>query len=597
MSERDPKRLSDGVMSYEGGMDGGRSPSLLNRNQSAFLVNATARGGFLKERPAYVKRALLFDDQDEQDAFEDGRFQHGAVYLSDSQHGYLMAVVHGRIYRIDPENNFVVTDLSPATPNANNLLQGWSCQGENYWLYNDGQSPTFIFDGATGRRAAGNELKPGTAISYIMGRLWYALPNGLAFRATDLVGSSSGTPALNYRDAILKETENDFLNEGGDFSVPSNGGPIRAIIPINSLDTSMGQGPVQIFTENCVFSVNAPTDRTTWKNLAYPIQTISFQRYGALAQQSTLQLNSDIFYRSRDGIRSYRIARQTFMQLDWGQTPQSNEVRTILSFDSQFLLVAGSSVNFDNRLLMSCFPTYSDRGIYHTGLTVLDNDLLSSITTKLPPAYDGLWTGLKIFQIVTGRFGNVDRAFMFVLGKTDKIELWEVDPVVRFDNGTVPIAWSVDSRSFDFANPFALKELNSATIYVDQVEGTVNFNVKYKPGQYPCWEMWQSWSECADRCLGNECLDGGLEQLQYRSKMQLTQPTNTENPSSKGYLRKDYEFQVQINVTGAARLKQLRVDAYDQQQAPVDPILSDESECASVTCCSGDPLTYQSDPS
>ena len=49
----DKGRIVDGITSIEGGMDSGRSPSVINKNQCAYAGNVSFRGGYAKTRPTF----------------------------------------------------------------------------------------------------------------------------------------------------------------------------------------------------------------------------------------------------------------------------------------------------------------------------------------------------------------------------------------------------------------------------------------------------------------------------------------------------------------------------------------------------------------
>ena len=145
------------------------------------------------------------------------------------------------------------------------------------------------------------ELPAGRMGTYGMGRNWLSLVDGISYIAGDIVGGGSGTPANNFRDAVLKITENDFLAGGGTFRLPGSGDIITSIRFTANLDASLGQGALQIGTQFSFFSNNAPVDRTTWETLTNPIQSESLIDRGSLAQNSTILVNSDLFFRSPDG--------------------------------------------------------------------------------------------------------------------------------------------------------------------------------------------------------------------------------------------------------------------------------------------------------
>jgi hypothetical protein len=603
--ELNKNTVIDGWTRLPGGTDSGNDPTDLTPLQCAFLVNGTFRGKYPRNRPVFMKRTLQFVDENGdanpalQAQFEDGIWQHGSNYAPLYDREYPIVVIGGRFYKINLDQNYIVNDITPGAgtpdddPNPSNRLVGWSGQGEQFWVFNDSQTLPFIWDGSSGRRAAAGEIRPGRQITASGGRFWYALPDRIHFRATDLTGSSSGTPGYRYTDAILKETENTFLNEGGDFSVPSNSGGITAMRSINQLDASMGNGPLQVFCANLGFSVNAPTDRTTWKNLTYPIFTESIIQTGAFAQDSTITVNSDLWMRSSDGLRSFIIARREFSG-SWGNTPQSFEMSRVLDYDQVDLLAYSKAQQFDQRLLVTTSPGYSDHGIFNRGFVALDFVLTGSLQSKGNPAYDGLWTGLRILQPVISQ----GRCFIFILSQENKIEMWELlkDTASNgLDNGDTPIAWELQSRALFGADIFNLKELYSADLSYDQLYGTTAFNTRFRPDSYPCWVNWHNWTECVDSgcpMTRQDCPPQAPRRQGYRPKYRLPEPPENCIPAGVEVLGQNY--QVSIQITGPARLKGFRAKAHVQEEAKYDPSCEDEP-CSTVQCCEDDLFSYSAE--
>ena len=56
MSERAPRRYTDGSVTFEGGIDAGVMPSEVDKNQVAFAVNASFRQGFISPRPGFIQK-------------------------------------------------------------------------------------------------------------------------------------------------------------------------------------------------------------------------------------------------------------------------------------------------------------------------------------------------------------------------------------------------------------------------------------------------------------------------------------------------------------------------------------------------------------
>jgi len=428
-------------------------------------------------------------------------------------------------------------------------------------------------------------------MAYVNGRIWYALANGFSFRATDIV-YGDGT-----RASVLKETENTFLNEGGDFAVPSDSGGITAMAVPGNPDTSLGQGPLLIFTPRYVFSINAPVDRDVWKNLNYPIQAISLLTSGALGARSAITVNGDVFYRAVDGVRSFIIARRSFN--DWGNTPISNEVLNIIDNDQTDLLWASSAVVFDNRLLMTSQPRYNAEGVVHKSLVVLDFDLITSLRKKFPPAWAGIWTGLDVLQVLKTENAYGDRCFSIARGLDGTIQIWEISKAEKFDNnladGKKEIQWLVQTRAYNFELPFGLKRLDSGDIFIDSLDGDVSFNIEYRPDQYPGWIEWADWTECAATLQCQPVCPLSNFQPQYRPKMRLPTPSDIPcNSSISTPTRNMYEVQMSLTVTGYCRIKSIRVHAYDVQEPAVGECLVFEG-CKTLDACDVNPFTYTSE--
>jgi len=403
----------------------------------------------------------------------------------------------------------------------------------------------------------GTQLPPGKMGVYGLGRNWVCLVDGRSFIASDIVGGPSGTAANNYRDAVLNITENNYLVGGGTFRIPLSGGEIRAMIFATTLDASLGQGPLQIFTPSTVFSCRAPVDRLEWTSITNPILTESLIGAGGLGQNNTVNANGDTLFRSLLGVSSLILGRRDVDT--WGQVPISREVERIIDRDAENLLPYGSAVIFDNRLLMTCAPTVSALGVYHAGVVAINFDPLSTMQGKKPSCWDGLWPGLNAFQMMTGQFSLVNRCYAFVFEQASKtIALREVLPGKTpeiYDNGTQAIQWTIESPTlFHEPDPAerTSKQLWNGEIWIDELSGTVTFEAFYKPDDYPCWIPWFTWQECAPQNV-----EGAT--IQFRPRMGLGMPSSTPcDPTTNRPLREGYYFQFRLVVVGQCRLKGAR---------------------------------------
>lgn len=405
------------------------------------------------------------------------------------------------------------------------------------------------------------ELPIGRMGVYGEGRTWIGGQDGITYGASDIVGGSSGSPVYNGRDAVLKFEENNKLKGGGLFRIPSSGETITAMIFPSTMDTSLGQGKLQIFTNQNVFSCNAPIDRTTWQNLTNPLQTVSLKGAGAASQWAVEASNSDILFRCPTGeLRSMLLAQLNFNK--WGNTPISREMQRVIVSENDDLMNFCSSITFDNRSIVTANPSQGLNGVYWRGLIVLNFDTISSLQGKSPSIYDGLWTGLNVLQLV--RFKSVERAFAFCVNTTTNLlEIWELLPTgsEHFDDGSAQIQWSFETPAFFLGettkyNGTVLK-LENGEISIHDAIGVVNFKVQYKSDYDSCWRDWHSWSICADQCD-----DSTDSYPQYRRPMSFGKPKmkdcniNTDMPTNYG----DF-FQVRVFIQGHCVVTKIRLAA------------------------------------
>jgi hypothetical protein len=594
----DQTRIFDGFTSLEGGMDSGSATNLLPRNKYFFGMNVTGRGGYIRNRPPWSSFPMVFVDDDTQTAYQQGRFQGEEWYVPDDGPPIGIVSVSGHIYSLTMAGaQIVVADLTPAgDPNMSQLPHVWMCQADTFMVIQDGIDAPFVFDGANLRRSKQGqdpnakpgtlpfqqynyyEVPTGTRMAYGQGRLW--LVRGRNWEAGDILNPAVANSAIRFTEVIQFQDS---------FGVPPSAGNVTAILFNAVIDTSLGQGQLQVHTESgYVTTLNITPERSTWLTQTNPpLQTVALVGGGSVSQESTVLVNDDTWYRSRDGIRSFVVARREFGT--WGNTPQSREVNSILSYDSSGLIQYGSGVWFDNRLLLTISPQQSGTNVYFQGLTALDFDILSSLNDAVSlymmprgfaqatakPGYDGIWSGLNITKISKTFFDGVERCFIFTWDAVNGNGMWELapsDPTGQanpFDNGDCPIASAIETGSYDFGVKTKLKKLIAGDLWMDFLKGTTTFTFKWLPEQYPFWIPWQSYAQSdGGLCFTVNPLTGSCPipvtvPLQYRSRIRLQepdfQPDNVEvdYPFNVGY---DHRFRIEW--TGAARLKGFRVHAY-----------------------------------
>lgn len=558
-------RVNDGFTAIDGGMDSGSATNLIPRNKYYFGMNATVRNGYPTNRPGWNEKLLVFTDEDTETAYRTGNFQGDEWYLPDDGVPIGLASVSGHIYSMTfSGDSLVVADITPdGDPNMSTLPQVWIQQGDNYMVIQDGVDAPFLFNGSILRRSNidNDEIPTGTRMAYGFGRIWLA--RGKNFEAGDIVSASNPNSVITFKEV---KRFNDA------FSVPITSGDITAMIFSANLDTSLGQGNLQVHTSNGgVVTLLVTTDRASWTTSS--IQRIALTAPASLSQDATVLVNGDTWYRSIDGIRSFIVARREFG--NWGNTPQSREVNSIMNFDTGDLIQYSSGVWFDNRLLITTSPQKNGVNAYFQGLISLDFDTLSAVANNgfsgNNPSYDGVWSGLNICKINKTMVGKIERCFLFTWNETEGNSVWELSKNDPFDNGDCQISSYIETGSYNFNILTRLKRLIAADLWIDQLKGEVHFDFKWLPEQYHFWQDWQSFDESDGGICYTvtpitnmlTCQNPVTVPLQYRSRLRLQAPDVTMESEETDYpLDFGYDFRFRIAWTGHCRLKGFRVHAF-----------------------------------
>jgi hypothetical protein len=317
-------------------------------------------------------------------------------------------------------------------------------------------------------------------MAYGMGRL-VVIVNQRDVAFGDLYGSHIlPDPA----DSIILFTERNFLAGGFDAAIPLNLGIATGAAFFPQLDTSTGNGQMMVFAERGASSFFMSLPRELWQTSQF--QIFALLTTGLRGHRSISVVNEDLWFRAEDGYRAYRQARSE--QTGWAHIPLSTNVQQFLDVDELDLLKYGSSIYFDNRIIGTCSPYWLQGRPYHNGLVVVDFNILSSFGDRFRPAWDGHWnkyniagvpqtinSGMKIYQLVTGRFGGVTRAFAFALDENFDNQLYELTLDDK-DDWDGPIDWELVTRQMDFSklsqqsNSFTESELYDADLWVRDIE-------------------------------------------------------------------------------------------------------------------------------
>jgi hypothetical protein len=576
--------LTDGSTSWAKGVDSIKvttvatpsNPDGLERTQLAWSSNFTMRGGGLTTRAGWRRLFRVHDGT--------SIFQGGMMYDASGANPYLLMAIGGHIFKVSPDNDFPITDLSIAGGGGNLIMSATSeqfffVQGEEFAVIQDGlndpASPPLFWDGTTLRRSKGitntavapgtpgvNEIPAATCMAYYQGRIWYAQNRN--WSAGDIVGGNSGTIAYRFRDSILNVTENPLVLGGDGFSVPTSAGAIRALAYNANLDSALGQGVLYVFTRKQVFAMQVPITRAAWiaaTNNNQPTVTVAQLVNGSVNDRSVVAVNGDLYFQSLEpGIRSLNTAIRYFGQP--GNTQIGVNEERALQFVDRSLLHAATGIEFNNRLIESSLPKRLPQGIVHQALLTMDFTPLSTFESTLPPIWEGMQEGLNILQMWTGDFGGLSRAFALAVSEDGGMDLWEFSTADRTDTNDHRVTAYAEFPAFNWGDNFQLKELVGGELWVDSISGEVVFTMDYRPDGDPCWYPWHKWKMCSARntCENVKnpiCYPISPQRETYNPGAGLPKPPLVCDPVSKQPTNLGFQFQTRLTIHGYARIRGL----------------------------------------
>lgn len=531
----DKNRIYDGWIGLEAGVDAGRKADMLEPNQAESAINLTFRGGDATTRPGirrleqkfpiptnqiYVFKDPLVATTDEwppspwdwyhppayirivgeyadgstdnpgmtissEEVFLNGKFQCAHAYNPHNGEDCLMAMVGGRLFKIVPGvTDCKVTEILIKSDkddrdvrNISTRPIAYMCQADKWLIAQDGQSSAVIYDGTIARRSVTDtdadhtEVPVGTIMAYGMGRV-VVIVNERDVAFGDLYGSHDlPDPA----DSLILFTERNFLAEGFDAAIPFTQGLATGAVFFPQLDTSTGNGQLMVFAERGATSFFLSLPRDVWKSSQF--QILSLLTTGLRGHRSIAVVNEDLWFRSDDGVRSYRQARSE--PDGWAHIPQSTNVRQFLENDSEWLLKYASGIYFQNRALFTTSPMWYQGRPMHWGIVVVDFDILSSFGVSAKPAWEGQWTmSSSVFpiQLVSGTFNGVTRAFIFAIDNQNRNQLFELTADDKDDWDGQLINWELVTRKFDFnkltpqaSTPFTENELYGGDVWLREI--------------------------------------------------------------------------------------------------------------------------------
>ena len=591
--------------------DADTHPSYLPESVVSESVNRTFRGGINRTRPSIRNINIVAGDGEAETIVNDilgGSFQGAYPYRAvkyNSADGIILSV-SGVIYFLKIINNqayaYRLSTTSGFTWNDPGQMHTWFVQAEDWVYIQNGYNLPIAWDGDLNSSAFRlnsfqNEMPIGTIMEYAFGRVFVSDKVNNIY-ASDIIYGNGFTDTTNTRNF----TEITYWAEGGAFSTPTMMGNITGMKVMPQIGSNLrGQGELVILTGSGAFSMDVSIPRSQWNTSN--IQRISLLGRGCTSPYVALA-NSELWFRSHDGWAFYSNSQSEFARY-FSLRKLSREVNKWVENDTPWMKQFASTMFFDNYIISTVAPqTYRAEGVeglnrYHRGMVVLDLDQSSSPApdAQLTFRWNGLWTGFRPTQLLSALIQGEKRGFGFSFDKDNKNRLYEFTTSQGDDygpNGNRQIDSFFTTGRYDFnrsgaTNKFLRKKLTGGEMWMSEIKGVVDSSVDYRSDSNPCWsELKVPTTFGCDPCSPQvtECVPQKSGNRYKRYKFNTPDPSECNDlagiPSVEGS-----EFQIKVNLTGAATVDRVRLMANikNNDDSPVGDCPEENQECEPFLCC------------
>ena len=578
------------IQSLIGGMSQSVDPQLLQDFEYAFGMNITDRKGLPQTRPGFTKLLATIPD---------GKFQGATTYrLNDDNR--IVFVISGVVYQLKLSDLTIITHTGTLSSTVDRC---YFCQADRYMVIQDGDPSTSwadanwpvilesdaTYDQSVLRAATPEQALPkGADMAYGHGRLfvatnyifeagWSANLGRTGFVAGDIIKAHSPEDVLSF-------TETLYLNEGGRVILPEELGFINGMGFQKNIMTGVGAGPLTVGAERgfSAFQVNAP--RAQWKDIDFGIVSFSGEGVGCFSPHSFLNNQSEIMYRSKDGIRTLRQSATKAQGGGLVNDPISNEVEDILKLDSIASLKLSELATIDDRVFTTAVP--NEAGDASQALISLDLKPVGSIKGNQSPIYDGVWTGFDFLSLVDARIDDEQRLFTFVKKSATETQLFYLDEDAYQDNNADAPLCRVYTGYKTFESPFSIKRFKYIEVWLSNIKGLINLTTYYRTDNYPYY------NKCSNSIIKGNILGAN----QRRSRIRLTALPVDDDPSVDGRLDVGEAFQFCIEWQGFCQVDKVRLiteDLSTNEYYIIDEEVSAVAVLASADAIDIDNYTYE----
>jgi len=541
--------LSDGTISWIGGMDTSRHPADIDEHQYFKAVNVCVpdSGGGLRVRPGIHCQRIEFESQKAKEVFRTGSVQAEGSFVSNGKKiiiilidGYIIKLTKIRI------DAFKAELINENDRNSTFVARGWVIEIPNGCIVNNGvDSPVYITEDSQ-RRTDPNKGEIGIGMMgvYVQHRLFYVDQSQKRILASDF---------LNPIKYTLEDT-NIF-----GFMCPDDSEFITAIGKQKSMLQYAEGGNLIWSSQRDIYSADVRGTRSDWASGSTRVgkTTETIPGFSAISPYSFESFNSNIYFRNTQfGIVDLRQSEYQFVRED-AYYGQSVEASYFLNNDTDWMLGNCYTRACNNKLFTTVAPEITENGyVYWNGILSFNPSATYTNQVVTPRRYESIFTGVRPWCLTTVRHPeHRDELYIVSYDRDGVNRLYQLVEDSDYDIdgffNKVEIEGFIETRSYSHKSKYVPKVSVHRFYSLDLLERSLNIKVSSRFDGSGQWTP--NWS--GDHLIDRSNIRNGKfmpipHKPQIRKKVNLSQEKPPQCSSDDSFLSVQYriEFKGPINL-------------------------------------------------
>lgn len=448
--------ISDGSVTWSGGLDSSRSPVDIDPSQYSRGCNVIiprSLGG-IKVRDGIHFQHIIFDSSVTKELYELGNI-HAEGYFTDKNKYYLIVVVDGVVIKMTSltDSSFYAESLNINDRNTPSN-KSWVIRVPLGCIVTNGVDlPIYVTANSARRTIPENEeLDVARMGVYVQNRLFYSNSDGDIILASDF-------------QSPIKTSEQRISGIIG-FAPPE---PFDIVTAVGRqkvmIDYSEG-GALIFSTRNSIYSVDVRGGRSGWADPGSRVGKVTqtVEGLSAISSYSFESFGTNLYFRSTQfGIADLRQSEIQFNRMD-SVVGQSIEVSDWIERDTDWLLDKCSTKSWRSRLFTTVIPERDeDHRVFWNAFVSFHPSAVYQNQQAAPRRYESIITGVRPWFLTSVKTSfDGDRLFIHSHDEDGINRMYEMvhgtDYDINHEGKRVEIEGWIETRGYDYGERFSLKK-------------------------------------------------------------------------------------------------------------------------------------------